>query len=123
MGKRVTGFSPAALAAMTGYDWPGNIRELHNCVERAVIVARGDMIDVPDLPRDLFEPGRRDTHNALPRDLDAELERLERGFIIEALRRTDGVQVQAARLLGIAERSLWHRIKKLGIRVGRSVGE
>ncbi len=116
MGKRVTGFSPAALAAMTGYDWPGNIRELHNCVERAVIVARGDMIDVPDLPRDLFEPGRRDTHNALPRDLDAELERLERGFIIEALRRTDGVQVQAARLLGIAERSLWHRIKKLGIR-------
>ena len=123
MGKRVTGFSPAALAAMSGYDWPGNIRELHNCVERAVIVARGDMIDVPDLPRDLFEPGRRDTHNALPRDLDAELERLERGFIIEALRRTDGVQVQAARLLGIAERSLWHRIKKLGIRVGRSVGE
>ncbi|WP_420101767.1 sigma-54-dependent transcriptional regulator [Bosea sp. (in: a-proteobacteria)] len=123
MGKRVTGFTPAALSAMATYDWPGNIRELRNCIERAVIVARADVIDERDLPQDLFEPGRREAPSGLPRDLDAELERLERGFIVEALRRTDGVQVQAARLLGIAERSLWHRIKKLGIRVGRSVSE
>ena len=123
MGKRVTGFTPAALSAMATYDWPGNIRELRNCIERAVIVARTDVIDERDLPQDLFEPGRREAPSGLPRDLDAELERLERGFIVEALRRTDGVQVQAARLLGIAERSLWHRIKKLGIRVGRSVSE
>lgn len=123
MGKRVTGFTPAALSAMAAYDWPGNIRELRNCIERAVIVARADVIDERDLPQDLFEPGRREAPSGLPRDLDAELERLERGFIVEALRRTDGVQVQAARLLGIAERSLWHRIKKLGIRVGRSVSE
>lgn len=124
MGKRVTGFTPAALSAMDGYDWPGNIRELHNCVERAVIVAKSPTIDVPDLPRDLFEGGaRRAERDRLPNDLDAELERLERGFIIEALRRTDGVQVQAARLLGIAERSLWHRIKKLDVKLGRKIVE
>jgi len=121
IGKRVAGFSPAALAAMAGHDWPGNIRELHNCVERALIVAKTAQIDIQDLAQDLFEGSRRAGRDALPRDLDAELERIERDFIIEALRRSDGVQVKAARMLGIAERSLWHRIKKLDIRVGRTV--
>ena len=123
VGKPVTGFSPAALAAMSAHDWPGNIRELHNCVERALIVAKTATIDVQDLPRELFEGQRRTGGAALPRDLDAELERIERDFILEALRRSDGVQVKAARLLGIAERSLWHRIKKLGIRLNRTVAE
>lgn len=71
----------------------------------------------------MFEGQRRATGDALPRDLDAELERIERDFILEALRRSDGVQVKAARMLGIAERSLWHRIKKLGIRLSRTVVE
>jgi DNA-binding NtrC family response regulator len=122
VGKRVDGFSPAALAAMTAYGWPGNIRELQNCVERAVIVARSPTIDVPDLPRDLFEPAPRQ-RDVFPSDLDDELERIEKRFIIEALKRSDGKQVQAAQLLGIAERSLWHRIKKLGIKVGRHASE
>jgi len=123
MGKRASGFSPAAMAAMTAYDWPGNIRELHNCIERAVIVAKTQTIDAADLPQDLFAIGRRAERGGLPRDLDAELERIERDFIIEALRRSDGVQVRAAKLLGIAERSLWHRIKKLGIKLGRAIAD
>ena len=123
VGKLVSGFSPAALTAMSGHSWPGNIRELHNCIERALIVAKNPVIDVQDLPRELFEGQRRATGDALPRDLDAELERIERDFILEALRRSDGVQVKAARMLGIAERSLWHRIKKLGIRLSRTVVE
>jgi two-component system NtrC family response regulator len=123
MGKRATGFSPAAMAAMSAYDWPGNIRELHNCIERAVIVAKAQTIDAADLPQDLFNGSRRAERDGLPRDLDAELERIEREFILEALRRSDGVQVRAAKLLGIAERSLWHRIKKLGIRLGRAIAD
>ncbi|MDX3808880.1 sigma-54-dependent transcriptional regulator [Bosea thiooxidans] len=123
VGKPVSGFSPAALSAMSAHSWPGNIRELHNCVERALIVAKNPVIDVQDLPRDLFEGQRRSGGDALPRDLDAELERIERDFILEALRRSNGVQVKAARMLGIAERSLWHRIKKLGIRLNRTVVE
>lgn len=124
VGKRVIGFTPGALSAMSGYGWPGNIRELQNCVERAVIVAKSPTIDAPDLPRDLFDttPRQRD-HDDPPDDLDAELARIERRFIIEALHRTDGKQVQAAQLLGIAERSLWHRIKKLEIKVGRHAAE
>lgn len=120
VGKRIAGFSPAALAAMAGHAWPGNIRELHNCIERALIVAKNAVIDVQDLPRDLFEGQRRTGRDGLPQDLDGELERIEREFILEALRRSDGVQVKAARMLGIAERSLWHRIKKLGIRLSRA---
>ena len=123
VGKRVSGFSPAALAAMASHGWPGNIRELHNCIERALIVAKTAMIDVQDLPRDLFEGQRRAGRDSLPQDLDAELERIEREFILEALRRSDGVQVKAARMLGIAERSLWHRIKKLDIRLNRTVAD
>jgi two-component system, NtrC family, response regulator AtoC len=123
MGKRATGFSPAAMAAMSAYHWPGNIRELHNCIERAVIVAKAQTIDAADLPQDLFNGSRRSERDGLPRDLDAEMERIEREFILEALRRSDGVQVRAAKLLGIAERSLWHRIKKLGIRLGRAIAD
>ncbi|GHE72638.1 acetoacetate metabolism regulatory protein AtoC [Camelimonas fluminis] len=123
MGKRITGFSPAALSAMSAHDWPGNIRELHNCVERAVIVARNPVIDLPDLPQDLFSNVRRGGREGLPQDLDAELERIERDFIIDALQRANGVQVQAAKLLGVSERSLWHRIKKLDIRLARKVAE
>jgi len=123
VGKRVSGFSPAALVAMAGHAWPGNIRELHNCIERALIVTKTAMIDVQDLPTDLFEGQRRASREGLPHDLDAELERIEREFILEALRRSDGVQVKAARMLGIAERSLWHRIKKLDIRLNRTVAD
>jgi two-component system response regulator AtoC len=119
IGKRVVGVTPAALAAMTNYHWPGNVRELQNCIERAVIVSRSSTIDVPDLPRDLFDqvtkPGK--TARVRPDNLDEELARLEKTFILDALRETNGVQSKAARLLGINERSLWHRVKKLGIAI------
>ncbi|MBV8764038.1 MAG: sigma-54-dependent Fis family transcriptional regulator [Hyphomicrobiales bacterium] len=125
IGKRVVGVTPAALAAMSNYHWPGNLRELQNCVERAVIVARGSAIDVSDLPRDLFEPGARPERTARRRteDLDNELARIEKAFILEALRETNGVQSKAAKLLGINERSLWHRVKKLGIAITKRASD
>jgi DNA-binding NtrC family response regulator len=123
MGKKLTGFTPAAEAAMGAYAWPGNIRELQNCVERSVIVARGVSVDVPDLARYVFEGAPKETLSPrIPSDLDAELEKIETEFILEALRKTEGVQVRAAALLGVSERSLWHRIKKLGIKIEWIVG-
>ena len=119
MGKRIIGATPEALNVMAAYRWPGNIRELQNCIERAMIVARGPSIDVADLPRYLFEDSARPFQNSFPSDLDQELERLEKTFIVQALEAADGVQAKAAGLLGIAERSLWHRIKKLGIKISR----
>ena len=125
IGKRVVGVTPAALAAMSNYHWPGNLRELQNCVERAVIVARGSAVDVSDLPRDLFELGARAERTTRRRtdDLDNELARIEKNFILEALRETNGVQSKAAKLLGINERSLWHRVKKLGIAITKRASD
>jgi DNA-binding NtrC family response regulator len=118
IGKRIGGFSPAAIKAMNEYDWPGNIRELQNCIERSIIVAKSPIVDVADLPPYLFRQ-REDRIDAarIPSSLDDELERIERRFILMALQKTQGIQVKAAELLGITERSLWHRVKKLGIHI------
>lgn len=122
MGRRLTGFTERARAALTAYPWPGNIRELQNAIERAVIRARQPVIDAADLPggtRDgglaVAEEARGIQLTGLP--LDDELARIERDLILAALDQTGGIQVKAAELLGINERSLWHRIKKLDIRI------
>jgi len=123
MGRRFSGFTPAAAQAMKSYGWPGNIRELQNCVERAMIVARDEQIDVPDLPPYLFERPVDGAKSAvLPSNLDEELERVERGYLLEALRQAEGVQVKAAEMLGITERSFWHRVKKYAISIVKQAG-
>jgi len=127
MDKPVERFSDEALEALSAYDWPGNVRELRNAVERSLLSCRGMIIEVHDLPDKVGEDGgegrRRDSELAQVMDdgLDNWLATVERNVIIEALKETGGVQVQAAKLLGISERSLWHRVKKLEIRVDREV--
>ena len=129
MDKPVERFSDDALQAFCKYDWPGNVRELRNAVERSLLSCRGLVIERYDLPNKVCDGGDegQEQHSELARvmedGLDNWLAMSERNMIIAALKETDGVQVQAARLLGIAERSLWHRIKKLGIKVDRSVRE
>src|SRR5476649_374750 len=112
-GKRITGFSPDALLAMTNYPWPGNIRELQNCVERATIVASSHVIEEQDLPAYLF--GSRPSENTaanlftdspgIPKDLDAALAEVEKAYILSALQETNGVQAAAAQLIGIDRKS------------------
>ncbi len=125
MGRQITGFTPDAMVAMASYNWPGNIRELQNCIERAVIVTRGHMVDVPQLPAYLFEAsdGENPTDTLPGAGLDEALEAVERSLILKALEETDGVQVRAAERLGINERSLWHRIKKLDIKILKKAGQ
>ena len=122
MGKRIKGLTPEAEAMLMRYRWPGNVRELQNCMERAAIVARGDMVGADDLL--LFEaPGEASTQShALEGDLDSELARIEREFLVKALKDSGGVQARAAEKLGITERSLWHRIKKLAIKIDKVAG-
>ncbi|TDT94665.1 MULTISPECIES: sigma-54-dependent transcriptional regulator [Azorhizobium] len=119
MGKKIDGISLPAQEALAHYGWPGNIRELQNCMERAAIVARAPVIEPKDLM--LFGPEApgASAQRALPSDLDGELERIEREFLLEALKESGGVQARAAERLGITERSLWHRVKKLAIKVSR----
>jgi DNA-binding NtrC family response regulator len=128
-GKRITGFSPEALQAMANYPWPGNIRELQNCVERATIVASSNTIEESDLPAYLFGSRPIDSSvgqlfidgPAIPENLDAALAEVEKNYILAALQETNGVQAAAAQLIGISERSLWYRLKKLEIHVDKIV--
>ena len=124
--KPVHSISSEALSVLSQYSWPGNIRELHNAVERSLLSCKGEVIDKGDLPYALLHGT-----NSVPAadsvlaqiengDLDAWLENVERRAILQALEQSGGIQAQAARKLGITERSLWHRIKKLKIQVNKS---
>jgi DNA-binding NtrC family response regulator len=125
--KPVRGFTDAAMDVLGHYTWPGNIRELRNAVERALLSCKGNEIDAPDLPYAIVTgvSGVPATDGFLERmgeqGLDPWLEEVERRAILQALEASNGVQVQAAKRLGISERSLWHRIKKLNIQISRVI--
>lgn len=127
MDKSVEHFSDEAMQALCHYDWPGNVRELRNAVERSVLSCNGAVIELDDLPNKVntsqqsLQPGNSELEQVMHDGLNNWLMDKERKLIIDALKKTGGIQVQAARLLGIGERSLWHRIKKLAIRVDREV--
>ncbi|HET9915996.1 MAG TPA: sigma-54 dependent transcriptional regulator [Candidatus Binatia bacterium] len=111
-GKSLRGFSRAARDALLRYDYPGNVRELENLIERAVVLCRGDVIDRGDLPLILDEP---DAPSEATTQLTAAVEGLERRMIREALKRANGVQTRAAELLGVTERALRYKLKKYGL--------
>lgn len=113
--------SMEALQLLMAYSWPGNVRELRNSLERATVLADERGMVLPEhLPAQLrlvsaTEPQLPVMPESRARDLDERLEEIEKSLIIAALIKSHGVQVRAAEMLGIKERSLWHRIKKLGL--------
>ena len=113
--------APESLQLLTAYFWPGNVRELQNTLERAAVLADDGVITPALLPAQIMgtatEGLTQGPEAILPRSIDERMDEVERGLIIEALSRSGGVQVKAAEILGINQRSLWHRIKKLGIDV------
>jgi DNA-binding NtrC family response regulator len=111
-GKSVRGLTREARDALLRYDYPGNIRELENLIERAVVLTRDDVIGVEDLPLTLETPASGPGNEA---GLVAAVEGLERRMIREALAKADGTQTRAAELLGISERVLRYKLKKYGL--------
>ena len=108
--KRVQGLSAEAMEVLRGYHWPGNIRELENVIERAIIMADEDTpIGVEDLPSDIAV-GQVES----PKPMD-EVRELEREILIRALRECDWNRSQAARRLGIGRRTLYDRMSRYGI--------
>ena len=115
-------FSDEAVEALEKHLWPGNIRELKNVIESASVIAENGFIEPAQLPAKITGVFNNSDNNrvSLPAanlPLDERLKEIEKSMIIEALRKTGGVQVRATELLGINQRSLWHRIKKYGIDV------
>jgi transcriptional regulator with PAS, ATPase and Fis domain len=113
--------SAVALQMLVAYSWPGNIRELQNIIESASIIAENGYIEPAQLPGKisgaLKDSAQTDIRMTADMPLDERLREIEKSMIIEALRKTGGVQVRATELLGINQRSLWHRIKKHNIDV------
>ncbi len=112
--REVTGLTAAARDALLRYEYPGNVRELENLIERAVLLCRGRVIDVEDLPVTV-RPGERPPTEAAARHLPDLLASIERQAIRAALLRHGWVQTQAAEELGISERVLRYKMKKHGL--------
>ncbi len=115
-GSTVNDLTDEAILMLSGYDWPGNVRELQNCVERATVMAKGDVIDVGDLPDSIAQRGTA-VDTSASGSLEDTLAQVERQILVDTLRKVNGVQARAAELLGISERSMWHRVKKHDISV------
>jgi two-component system response regulator PilR (NtrC family) len=128
MGKSINAISREALELMQKYDWPGNIRELENTIERAVALESTPTVLPHSLPPAvLAESGRtsigvvsqQSLESSLPPsgfDLEAHVQEIERGYLAEALKRAGGVQVKAAELLGMSFRSFRYYVKKYNLR-------
>ncbi|MDB4942328.1 MAG: Response regulator of zinc sigma-54-dependent two-component system [Labilithrix sp.] len=115
--KSIRGFSPDALRALDAYDFPGNVRELENIVERAVALASGPLIGLGDLPHEVSGAVARPSSALLELpengcDLDEVLGELERRLVLQALDRAGGVRTAAAKTLGLTLRSLRYRMQK-----------
>lgn len=130
-GKTAASFSPAATRRLTAYDWPGNVRQLENVVQRMVIFGRGEELGTEGLPPEILEATRDvdPTDNALdPRDGDpegglTEFERMEKKAIVESLARSGDNVVEAARFLGIGAATVYRKLKRFGIELPREIKE
>jgi len=108
--KEVTGFSPEATDFLLRYDWPGNIRELENAIERAVILAKKPLIEVTDLPQQNLVVARSIS-------LEKNLKQVEMNHIRNVLAETKGNYTEAARILGISRMTLYNKAKAYGLHV------
>jgi DNA-binding NtrC family response regulator len=110
--KQVRGATEDALTALAAYAWPGNIRELRNTVERAMLLSDADRLG----PNDFTLGTRRPMPQSweLP-EAGVNLEELERDLVVQALRRTAGNQTKAAGLLGLNRDQIRYRIEKFGL--------
>ncbi len=106
IADRARKISPKAAALLQSYGWPGNIRELRNCIDRAVVLGDGELIQPEDLP-----PNIRSQRGQIPAPAES-LEHAEREFIRRTLKRTKWQKSEAARLLGISRQTLDNKIKR-----------
>jgi two-component system response regulator PilR (NtrC family) len=126
-GKALSALTPAAMKRLEAYEFPGNVRELENIIERAVALASGPQIDESDLPA-LRTAGPKPAAPAgdIPDDgidLDRLVADYERAWVVKALDKAGGVRKKAAHLLGITFRSMRYRLDKLGLDKGDATND
>jgi DNA-binding NtrC family response regulator len=117
IGSKVAGITEPALQILMAYDWPGNIRQLKNSVRTMVVMCDRDKLDIRDIPPDILQrrqlPGQ--SHQAPANLAGVSLTDLEKKAILDTLARTAGNREQAAKILGIGERTLYRKIREYGL--------
>lgn len=107
-GRNITGFTPAASEALRSFDWPGNVRQLQNEIQRAVLMCEGNVVDARDLSITTVMTDKE------PQDLTL-MEAMERNAILQMLKETGGNKLETAKRLGIGRQTLYNKIKVYGI--------
>jgi len=115
--KRIRGLTSAAKKLIDRYNWPGNIRELRNMIERAMLLTRREWLEPTDFTG--VEQSITPSPFRLPAD-GVKLDELERQFLMQALERTGGHQGKAAQLLGLNRDQVRYRIEKFGLQLASS---
>jgi len=112
LNKEIIGFSPEVVAIFQKYNWPGNLRELQNCVKRATLLSRGDFIESDVLPAEFFQVQKNNQQSS---NETFSLSDNERETIIHALSRTQNNKSEAAKLLKITRKTLYNKLKQYNI--------
>ncbi|KUJ59767.1 two-component system response regulator [Flavobacteriaceae bacterium CRH] len=110
LNKEIIGFSPEVVTIFQKYNWPGNLRELQNCVKRATLLTRGDFIESDVLPAEFFQVQKQSTANG-----NFSLSENEKEAIIHALSRAQNNKSEAAKLLKITRKTLYNKLKQYNI--------
>ena len=115
-GREEPSISPRAWAAISEYAFPGNVRELEHAVQRAVVLSRGQEIDLDHLPEDIRGPddtqgARRDSEQTPLRPLSTAVKEFEHQYLMRALTAAHGKKAKAAELLGISRKNLWEKLR------------
>jgi DNA-binding NtrC family response regulator len=116
----VLAIAPDATTALAAYNWPGNVRELENCIERLVVLSHHGQVEPEDLPLSIRDgsallPSAASSPSGGAALLPQALAGIEKAQIMDALRKSGGVQLRAAKLLGYTTRQLGYKIRKFGI--------
>jgi two-component system response regulator HydG len=115
-GSNVGGISEKAKDVLVNYDWPGNIRQLRNCVRTMVVMCDSDTVDVKHIPPDIHQIRQLPGQSTPGGDLGGmSLNEIERQAIIDTLKKTNNNREQAAKILGIGERTLYRKIKEYNL--------
>lgn len=114
-GKRVAQVLPEVETAFTRYDWPGNIRELENAVERMVLMSDGVLIGPEFIPAELRGPAMNNAGSSFKERLDDIISTSEKQMILDALSKTEQNRTRAAEILGISRRTLQNKLKEYGL--------
>lgn len=107
--KQIDGFSNEARSAIAGYDWPGNIRELRNCVESAVVMCRGNQIEINDLPPSVSRASRTDT---IEIELGTNMDEAEKRIILSTVAWCKGNKSKAADVLGLGRKTIIRKMQE-----------